>query len=89
MKKVFFLALIICTVILSSCGNGISQIFEEYPRVVYQASDYTFDMENQVIEVFDGYKIDPDQPFEWHKTKEGYVLIVKFIEEDSDGTDQN
>lgn len=80
MRKALILVLLACALTFTACGNGWAQIFEEYPRVEYLNSDYSFDPENKAIEIFDGYVIDPDNPYEWMDTEEGYALMIYFVD---------
>lgn len=82
MKKALLLIFLICSLLLTACtANGMYQIFGTYPRVEYQHSDYSFDSQNKYIEVFDGYVLDQDNPYEWAGTEDGYVLIIHFVKE--------
>ena len=80
MKKLIFLMMIM--MMLTGCSSGDSKEYSEnYPYVQYQHSKWTYDSNNQMVKIKDGYILDQGHSYDVVETENGYDLILHFIEE--------
>lgn len=67
--------LVLSLLMLTGCtGKG-----ENWPRIVYQPTYWTFD--NRIIDIDDNYTLDDGHSYDVVETEDGYDLILHFIAE--------